>query len=107
MLQEASDDLSESNYDEFEILHEHPNGNEQVISPRRVVTWRRKIYNIPLRLVKYYNTLSQKFMQEHSATNTLDNYEDKQNPAYVPRLGLFYWHDLRNEDFDENAENER
>jgi len=30
----------------------------------------------------------------------LDIDEDKQNPAYIPRKGLFYEHDLRIEDDD-------
>ena len=41
--------------------------------------------------------------QPHESKEKLDDDEDRKNPAYVPRRGMFYEHDQRNSVGDNEA----
>merc|ERR1712073_213303 len=43
---------------------------------------------------------------EETPNETLDDDEDKKNPAYIPKRGMFYEHDDRIDPEDEEAEEE-
>ena len=44
-------------------------------------------------------------MSSETAEKKLDIDEDRQNPAYIPRKGIFYEHDMRIEADDATAAN--
>ena len=49
--------------------------------------------------------IEQEQVSSETAEKKLDIDEDKQNPAYIPRKGYFYEHDLRLEADDATADN--
>lgn len=53
----------------------------------------------------WYNWCKQEQVSSEPAEKKLDIDEDRQNPAYIPRKGYFYEHDLRNEAEDATSDN--
>jgi len=47
----------------------------------------------------------QEQVPSETADKKLDIDEDRENPAYIPRKGYFYEHDLRNDAEDATARN--